>query len=88
MTANSLIDITLEEIATEYQTGTLAWMKRNRPGEWRTMLSLEEETNQKTLKGDMEGLKEVLKQYKRLIHRMVRAFKTPIGEAGDLFNYL
>ena len=68
MTANSLIDLILEEIARDYEPGTLPWMKVNRPGEWEKMLTLERGTNETALEGDLKGLRELLDEYQRLIN--------------------
>ena len=76
MTANSLIELTLEEIARDYQPGTLVWMKRSRPKEWGTMLTIEERINKMALGGDRDGLRGALSDYQGLILAMVKEFKT------------
>jgi hypothetical protein len=84
MTANSLIDTTLEEIGRGYHPGVLGWMKGNRSQEWNKMVALEEKINRTTLKGDMESLKQALSNYKELILGVVEVFETPKGQ-GNLF---
>lgn len=80
MMDNSPIDFTLGAIAQGYHPGTLAWIKQNRPNEWGIMLALEGEINERALSGDVDGLKDVLEQYRGLIHRMGTMSKTPRGE--------
>ena len=75
MTVNSFIDATLREIAQAYQTGTLAWMKVNRPNDWGNMVALEGRVNEMALGSDTEGLKRALSDYQSLILTMVREFK-------------
>src|SRR5512139_147843 len=67
MMANSLIEAAIREIAQAYQPGTLAWIKANRPDDWRNMLTLEREINRSAPGSDVEGLKRVLSDYQRLI---------------------
>jgi len=86
MTANSLIDLSLEEIARGYQPGVLPWMKADKPKEWNEMIALEKKINDEAVKEDVEGLKETLRRYKVLIQIMVKKFRTPKGESGNLFN--
>lgn len=87
MTANSLIDSILEEIARGYHPGGLSWVKVNRPGEWRKMVLLEQRINETALEGNLKGLREGLNEYQDLILTMVRIFKTPKGETENLFGY-
>lgn len=89
MTANSLIDITLERIGQEYQGGTLPWMKANRPNEWGTMLTLEGRVNEMALGSDLSGLREVLGEYQRIIMAMVREFKVLKENKGqEMFKWI
>ena len=76
MTVNSLIDLTLAEIAREYHPGALVWMKANRPNDWGNMLTLERRINRTALEGDLRGLREVLSEYQGLILAMMGKFKT------------
>lgn len=85
MTANSLIDTTLEEVGRGYHPGALGWMKGNRPQEWNKMVALEEKINQAVLSGDGTGLKQALSNYKELILGVVEVFETPKGQTGNLF---
>jgi hypothetical protein len=73
--ANSLIDLTLKEIAAKYQPGALSWMKENRPEEWAKMLTLEGEMNKTALGGDPDGLRGALNSYRGLILAMLKKFK-------------
>jgi len=82
----SHIDSVLEEIAKEYQPGTLVWMKRSYPDDWSRMVNLETEINQAALEGDVELLEKALERYRGLILTMVGIFKIPKGETGDLFG--
>jgi len=75
MTASELIDLTLEEIAKDYQTETLPWMKGNKPNDWGSMLTLERSINKTALDGNLNGLREVLSEYQRLILAMVKDLK-------------
>ena len=86
MTANSLIDLTLERIGREYQAGTLPWTKANRPAEWGMMLTMEWRVNKMALGGTMEGLRKALSEYQGLILAMVREFKAHKGETGNLLE--
>jgi hypothetical protein len=82
---NLPIDITLERINRGYQPGTLAWIKKRRPEDWTGMIELEKEINRTALQGYEEGLIKVLREYEGFLLQMVKAFKTPIGETGNLF---
>ena len=75
MTANPLIEVTLKEIGQRYQPGTLAWMKMNRPDEWRKMLTIERKVNELAVGSNLEGFREALGEYQRLIISMVTGFK-------------
>lgn len=75
MTANRLIDLTLEEIGRDYQPGSLPWMKVNRPDEWGKMLTLERGINGMALGGNLDGLRGALNEYQSLIPAMVKEFK-------------
>lgn len=86
-TPHDLIDRTLEKINQEWRPGALGWMKRSRPGDWTRMVALEGEINKMALEGNLEGLRGALGEYQSLILAMVRAFRTPRGEMGNLFNH-
>jgi len=86
MTANSLIEDTLERIGGRYHPGALAWVKRARPRQWEEMLTLEEEINRRASIGDEEGLKKALGEYQGMILDMVRMFKSPGEGQGVLFD--
>ena len=57
-----VIDLTLKEIAKDYQPGTLPWMKVNSPEEWRRMLILEQRINGMALEGNLDGLRVGLRR--------------------------
>ena len=76
MTGRLLIDETLKRINQEYQPGTLAWMKANRPNDWGSMLNLERSINKTALEGNFKSLREALDEYQGLILAMVREFRT------------
>jgi len=82
MTANLLIDETLERINQEYQPGTLPWMKTNRLNEWEKLLAIECMVNELALGSNLNGLREALGEYQGLILVMVREFKI-LKEAKD-----
>ena len=82
MTANSLIDFTIREIARDYQPGTFPWMKASRPDKWGEMVTYERRVNEMALGNDTEGLKRALTDYQRLILGMVREFKALKEERG------
>ena len=86
MTANSLIDLTLEKIAKGYSPGTLPWIKVDRPDDWRRMVGLEGEINERALKEDISELKKVLEHYQELIFSMVKKFETPKGKPESCLN--
>lgn len=86
MTANELTDLTIEEITRDYQSGTLPWMKVNRPNEWGDMLTLEERVNKMALGSDTGGLKRALSEYQSLILTMVKEFKTTKRENENLLE--
>jgi hypothetical protein len=67
---NSLIESTLKEIAGTYQAGTLPWMKRNRPDEWKRLLGLEDRINQAALARDEVALTEALEEYPEFFREM------------------
>jgi hypothetical protein len=71
---NSLIDLTLKEIAKGYQLGTLPWMKANRPNKWGKILTLERRINGMILRGNLNGLRGALNEYQSLILAMVKEF--------------
>ena len=76
MTARLLIDETLKRINQEYQSGTLPWMKTNRPNEWGKLLILERRINKTALDRNMRGLREALDEYQGLIFTMGEQFKS------------
>ena len=39
------IDTSPKNLGLAYESGTLAWLKQSRPGDWKKMLSLEQEIN-------------------------------------------
>jgi hypothetical protein len=82
MTANSLIEVTLAEIARDYHPGTLPWMKVNRPNDWGSMLTLERSINKAALEGNLNALREALGDYHRSILATVREFRT-LKEVAD-----
>lgn len=86
MTANSLIDLTLGKIAKGYSPGILPWIKVDRPDDWKRMVGLEGEINERALKEDINELKKALEHYQELIIRMVKKFETPKGKNGELFE--
>lgn len=86
MTANSLIDVALGMIAKGYSPGTLPWIKVDRPDDWRRMVGLEGEINERALKEDINGLKKALEHYQELIIRMVKNFEIPKEKNGELFE--
>ena len=89
MTANELTDLTIEEITGDYQSGTLAWTKVNRPNEWGNMLTLEGRINRAALESDLSGLREVLGEYQRIIMAMVREFKVLKENKGqEMFKFV
>ena len=88
MTANSLIDITLGEIEREYHPGTLIYMKRFHPHEWKRMVELEGKINSMALGGNIEGLREALSEYQGLI-TMMKEFKALKEKKGQgMFNFV
>jgi hypothetical protein len=84
MMVNSLIDHTLESINRDYQPGTLPWIKGNRPEKWEEMLTLEGKVNEMVLGGNIEGLREALNEYQRIILAMVKEFKKGRERAGNV----
>ena len=70
MTANSLIDETLERINQEYQPGTLVWIKLNRPDNWEKVMALEQEINEAAFERDFGKLKKVLESYQELFTKL------------------
>lgn len=86
MTANSLIDDTLERINQGYHPGTLTWIKTNRPEEWGKILAIEGKINSMALGGNIEGLREALNNYQGVILAMVKFLKLVKGRTGNLFE--
>jgi hypothetical protein len=88
MTANSLIDLTLKEIAKEYRPEILAWMKANRPNKWGKMLTFERRINGMALGGNLNSLRGALNEYQSLILAMVKEFKSLNEKKGQgMFNF-
>lgn len=73
MTANSLIDDCLKEIAKEYKPGLLAWLKKQ-PDLWVRVLDLEGRINQAALSNNETGLKQELSEYKAFLFAMREDF--------------
>jgi hypothetical protein len=89
MTANGLIDLTLKEIARDYQPGTLPWMKVNSPEEWRRMLILEQRINGMALEGNLDSLRGALEEYQGLILGIVKEFRSLKEKKGhEMFNFV
>jgi hypothetical protein len=89
MTANSLIDATIREIAEAYQPRTLAWMKANSPDDWGNMLTLEGRVNEMAFGSDTDSLKRALSDYQGLILAMVKEFKALKEKKGqEIFNFV
>lgn len=98
MTVNSLIEATegnaltniisstLMEIDQNYHPGTLSWLKKSRPREWREMIALEAEIDQAALSNEKTKLQKALKSYQDLISSAVTAFRIPKGDTGNLFG--
>jgi hypothetical protein len=84
----SPIETTLDRIDQGYQPGTLAWVKRKRPKEWRKMIALETEISRVAFQGDEVELVKVLNEYEAFVLEMVKAFRTPKEEIGSLFSNL
>lgn len=86
---NELTDLTIEEITRDYQSGTLPWMKVNRPNDWGDMLTLEGRVNEMALGGNIEGLKRALSEYQSLIITMVKDYKALKENKGqEMFNFV
>ncbi len=83
MTANSLIDSTMERINRVYRPGTLSHMKRFHPDEWKRLVALEGEINKLAIKGDTEGLKKGLMEYQRLILGIMKMERPKSPGAGE-----
>jgi hypothetical protein len=67
MMVKSLIEHVLNDIAKEYQPGTLAKMKQNKPAVWGKLLALENQINRAALERNYKNLKRGLASYKKLI---------------------
>jgi hypothetical protein len=76
---------TLDRIDKSYEPGTLAWVKRKRPKEWRKMIALETEITRLSFQGDEVKLVKVLNEYEAFVLEMVKVFRTPKEETGSLF---
>lgn len=70
-----LIDLTLKEIAKDYQPWTLPWMKVNSLEEWRRMLILEQRINRMALGGNLDGLRRNLNEYQSLMQKSLKRFR-------------
>lgn len=68
---HGLIDRTLQEMNEAYKGGTLEWIKRSRPKDWKRMVGIEAMINEKALTGDIEGLRKALEHYQGLIMEML-----------------
>ena len=82
-----LIEATIEDINRGWHPGTLEWVKRSRPVDWKRMVALEAMINGKALTGDIEGLRKALEKYRGLILAMVEAFSSK-AEQTTLLNTL
>ena len=80
------IDQTLNRIEEAYPPGMLVWMKRHRRREWAEMLRLEKMINQASWVNDKVGLDNALRGYETFLLDMIRRFKEPRGETGNLFE--
>ena len=80
-----LIDHTLQEIATDYKAGLLAWLKRQ-PDRWDRLLQMEGEINRTALPWDEHGLAAALEAYKAFFREMVdlyeKAEEMPLFKGG------
>ena len=76
---------TLDRIDKSYEPGTLAWVKRKRPKEWRKMIALETEITRLSFQGDEVKLVNTLNEYETFVLEMVRAFRPPTEKTGGLF---
>ena len=65
------IDTSLKNLGLAYESGTLAWLKQSRPGDWKKMLSLEQEINRLASEGDEEGLAKALDGYENFVLKVV-----------------
>jgi hypothetical protein len=89
MTANRLIDLTLEDIGRNYQPGSLPWMKVNRPDEWGKMLTLERRITGMALGDALDDLRGTLEEYQGLIAAVVKEFKVLKEEKGQgIFSFV
>jgi hypothetical protein len=79
MTARSLIDDALVEIAKGYKAGLLRWIRIEYRPQWREMLGLEDTINRAALTGNKEGLTAALQSYKVFFREMVRLFEEAEG---------
>jgi hypothetical protein len=82
---NFLIGPAVQEIDAGWEYGTLAWMKWNCPKEWKKMLGLEKRINNSALRGDTEGLKHALREYRVLMLSMAEEFLTTNGKRENVF---
>jgi hypothetical protein len=83
MTANSLIDNALQEIAKGYKPGFLMWL-RSHPDGWARLLEIEVSINTTTLAGDEAGLKEALSAYREFFVEMTGLYGK--GDTLPLFE--
>jgi hypothetical protein len=77
----------IEEIDQGYKPGTLEWMKRSRPEDWKRMVAIEAMIKEKALTGDIEELRKALEEYRKFMLVMVKVFSSE-GEEVTLFDTL
>jgi hypothetical protein len=82
-----LIGQTFIEINQHWEPGALEWMKRTGPNDFKKMVALENDVNRFAQKGNVNGLVEALRSYKKLILSVAETFKASRVEAGNLFKY-
>jgi hypothetical protein len=63
----NLVTETIREIDKTYRPGTLEWLKKNRPMEWKALVWLETWINERVQKGQDRELRELLNEYKELL---------------------
>ena len=75
------IDTSLKNLGLAYESGTLAWLKQSSPGDWKKMLSLEQEINRLASESDEKGLSEALDKYERFILKVIDVYSNyPVFE--------
>jgi len=65
-----LIEQTLQRINEGWESGTLEWIKVNRPDEWGKVIALEQEINEAAFERDFGKLKKVLERYQELFTKL------------------